>query len=258
MPNSPEPTAKIFISYAWENQTIAKRLQSDLQRDGVDVFVDYEKIAGGDSLPQRISAALEWCNTLVLLWSADSAQSYYVKQEWSSAFHLQKKIIACVLDGTKLPALLSGNLYLNFTPYETGYAQLCRSLGVVLKPSIEKAAPPEEKRESPPPKRKSFVETFRRKPKSRDPAPVLKPPEIFNETKNDDADAAEMTTPTRWSRRKIMSTALALIIVAALVIWLKSCSGNFQSVLTPAFPDSSHIEITSYVKLAFVATVFQI
>ena len=253
MPNSPEPTPKIFISYAWKNQTIAKRLQSDLQRDGVEVFVDYEKITGGDSLPERISAALEWCNTLVLLWSADSAQSYYVKQEWSSAFHLQKKIIACVLDGTKLPALLSGNLYLNFTPYETGYAQLCRSLGVVPKPSIEKAAPPEEKRESPPPKRKSFVETFRRKPKSRDPAPVLKPPEVFG-----DANPAEMATPSRWSRRKIMSTALALIIVAALVIWLKSCSGNFQSVLTPAFPDSSHIEITSYVKLAFVATVFQI
>ena len=93
MPNSPEPTPKIFISYAWKNQTIAKRLQSDLKGDGVEVFVDYEKISGGDSLPERISAALEWCNTLVLLWSADSAQSYYVKQEWSSAFHLQKKII---------------------------------------------------------------------------------------------------------------------------------------------------------------------
>jgi len=45
---------KAFISYAWTNQFLARRLQSDLQRDGVEVFVDYQKIAGGASLPARI------------------------------------------------------------------------------------------------------------------------------------------------------------------------------------------------------------
>jgi len=241
----PEPTPKIFISYAWENQPIAKRLQSDLKRDGVEVFVDYEKITGGDSLPERISAALDWCNMLVLLWSADSAESYYVKQEWSSAFHLQKRIIACVLDGTPLPALLAGRLYLNFAPYETGYTQLCRSLGVEPKPSAEKTAPPEaqtsklppqhvempvpqpldEKRESPSPKRKFFAETLRFKPKPPDPAPLLKPPEIVDGAKNDEADDAEIVTRSRWwSRRKIMNATLALIIVAAVVLtWQMVC-----------------------------------
>jgi hypothetical protein len=88
MTSPPEPSPpKVFISYAWKNQPVAKQLQRDLQRDGVEVFVDYEKISGGDSLPARISAALDWCNTLILLWSADSAESYYVKQEWTSAFH---------------------------------------------------------------------------------------------------------------------------------------------------------------------------
>jgi hypothetical protein len=121
---------KVFISYAWKNQPIAKKLQRDLQRDGVEVFVDYEKITGGDSLPARISAALDWCNTLILLWSAEADQSYYVSQEWESAFHLQKRIIPCVLDGTALPALLRSRLYLNFSSYQDGYAQLCRTLGV--------------------------------------------------------------------------------------------------------------------------------
>ncbi len=58
---------KIFISYAWENKPLARQLQRNLQRDGVEVFVDYEKITGGDSLPARISAALDWCDTLILL-----------------------------------------------------------------------------------------------------------------------------------------------------------------------------------------------
>lgn len=121
---------RIFISYAWKNQPLAKKLQRDLQRDGIEVFVDYEKISGGDSLPARISAALDWCNTLILLWSEDAAHSYYVAQEWECAFHLQRRIIPCVLEGVSLPALLRGRLYLDFSVYKTGYVQLCRSLGL--------------------------------------------------------------------------------------------------------------------------------
>jgi len=249
----PEPTPKIFISYAWKNQTIAKRLQSDLQRDGVEVFVDYEKISGGDSLPERISAALEWCNTLVLLWSADSAQSYYVSQEWTSAFHLQKRIIACVLDGAPLPALLAGRLYLNFTPYETGYAQLCRSLGVTPKMSAEKTPPPEapksklppqhvempvpqlpdEKRESPLPKRKSVADAFRRKPKSPEPTSVLKPPEVF-----DDTNATEMAMPSRWSRRKIVSVIIGIIAISFLIGKI-ICKEPAPPISTPTKPEKT-------------------
>ncbi len=237
----PEPTPKIFISYAWKNQPIAKRLQSDLKRDSVEVFVDYERIAGGDSLPARISVGLDWCNTLILLWSAEAANSRYVSEEWESAFHLDRKIIPCVLDNTALPALLRKRLYLNFAPYETGYAQLCRSLGVEPKARTEKIAPPEapksklptqhvempvpqpsdKKRETPPPKRKSFAETFRRKPKLPDPTPVLKPPEIVD---RDATDATEIETRSRWPRRKIMTATLALIILAALALtWQMVC-----------------------------------
>lgn len=129
---------KAFISYAWKNQAIAKQLQQNLQRDGVDVFVDYEKIVGGDSLPARISSALDWCDTIILLWSGEAAQSYWVAQEWESAFQLQKRIIPCLLDGATLPALLRGRLYLDFSSYAAGYRQLCRTLGV--KPATDQPA----------------------------------------------------------------------------------------------------------------------
>ena len=115
---------------------MAKQLQRDLIRVGVELFVDYEEITGGESLPERISAALDWCNTLVLLWSADAAQSYYVSREWTSAFHLQKSIIPCLLDATSLPALLRGRLYLDFSQYDSGYIKLRQSLGVKPLPLI--------------------------------------------------------------------------------------------------------------------------
>ncbi|MCG3157876.1 MAG: Hercynine oxygenase [bacterium] len=144
--NSP----KVFISYAWKNQATARQLQRDLQRDGIEVFVDYEKIVGGDSLPARISAALDWCDTIILLWSQEAAQSYWVAQEWESAFQLQKRIIPCVLERATLPALLRGRLYLDFSSYAAGYQQLCRTLGVT--PGADQAARPQPPPQAAPPR----------------------------------------------------------------------------------------------------------
>jgi len=124
---------KVFISYAWENQPLARQLQRDLQNDGIEVFVDYQEIKGGDSLPARISAALDWCDTLVLLWSKEAAQSRWVAREWECADQLEKRIIPCKLDNAVLPALLRRMLYLDFSSYASGYPQLCRTLDVTAK-----------------------------------------------------------------------------------------------------------------------------
>ncbi len=251
MTSLPEPSPpKVFISYAWKNQPVAKQLQRDLIRDGVEVFVDYEKITGGDSLPDRISAALDWCNTLILLWSADSAESYYVKQEWTSAFHLQKRIIACVLDGTALPALLRGRLYLNFSPYETGYVQLCHSLGVEPKIATPAPVPPSPLppqhveipvgdqtssstgvRKSPPP--------ATRKPESVSAKPAKKTKRwqpLVSKTTVDSlrGSAAARRVSAWWPRGKVMNITFAIIVVAMVVAVYRWCH--------PPQPDSAKKE----------------
>lgn len=142
MPQTHHP--KVFISYAWENQALARQLQRDLQNDSIDVFIDYDKISVGDSLPARISAALDWCDTLVLLWSKDAAQSRWVAREWECADQLEKRIIPCKLDDALLPALLRRVLYLDFSSYASGYLQLCRTLSMPLvmdKPTLKEAGP---------------------------------------------------------------------------------------------------------------------
>lgn len=130
MPQTPPP--KVFISYAWENQSLARQLQRDLQNDGVEVFVDYAELKGGDSLPARISKALDWCDTLVLLWSKDAAQSRWVAREWECADQLERRIIPCKLDDAVLPALMRNMVYLDFADYENGYEELCKTLGITL------------------------------------------------------------------------------------------------------------------------------
>jgi hypothetical protein len=217
----PEPTSpKVFISYAWKNQPLAKQLQKDLRRDGVEVFIDYEKITGGDSLPDRISAGLDWCNTLVLLWSADAAQSYYVSQEWESAFHLKRKIIPCLLDDTPLPALLRGKLYLDFASYETGYAALRRALQEPRPESSADAGKSTSLKES-------FLAKLKRKRQPADEAILIPTGE----------PSPEPSAPAWWQRSKVANITLGLIIIAAIAFAVR----YWQVLQSETAPDDSGV-----------------
>ncbi|MDZ7290268.1 MAG: TIR domain-containing protein [candidate division KSB1 bacterium] len=126
---------KIFISYAWENQSFARQLQESFREAGAEVFVDYTGIKAGESLPSRISAALRWCDTLVLLWSQHAATSHWVELEWTSGIALNLHLIPCRLDKTPLPEILWGKRYIDFTDFDRGFEELLAAVG------LEKAAP---------------------------------------------------------------------------------------------------------------------
>jgi len=76
---------KIFISHSWEDNDISRKLAEYLKRDGADIWIDYARISGGDSLPEIIGDAIEWCDIMVLVWSKSAASSYFVKLEWTCA-----------------------------------------------------------------------------------------------------------------------------------------------------------------------------
>ncbi|NUO80080.1 TIR domain-containing protein [candidate division KSB1 bacterium] len=134
MPQTNQP--KIFISHAWQDKPLVRRLEKELQAAGAEVWVDHEGIRGGDNLPERISDALKWCNTLLLLWSKAASTSDWVEMEWSNAVSLKKAIIPCRLDNTELPAILAHKAWVGFSDVETGLAQLLQALRLI------KPAPP--------------------------------------------------------------------------------------------------------------------
>ncbi|MBD3339990.1 MAG: TIR domain-containing protein, partial [Candidatus Lokiarchaeota archaeon] len=51
--------SKVFISHSWEDNEISRKIAENLKRDGAEIWIDYARIHGGDSLPARISEALE-------------------------------------------------------------------------------------------------------------------------------------------------------------------------------------------------------
>jgi len=132
--------AKIFISHSWNDNDIAKKLAESLKRDGADIWIDYAKVKGGEGLPERISEALDWCDTLLLVWSKSAAESYYVKLEWRCSLDMQKTIIPCIIDASPLPGILRGVLYIDFKNFDNGYEQLLDSIGL----EIQKPEPPVE------------------------------------------------------------------------------------------------------------------
>lgn len=120
-------TARIFISHAWEDKALARRLKAELRAAGAEVW-DQNDIRVGENFPQQIGEALEWCNTLLLIWSEAARKSHWVELEWMNAVALNKRIIPCLLSTTQLPLILAHPAYVDFRNIDHGMAQLLHAL----------------------------------------------------------------------------------------------------------------------------------
>jgi hypothetical protein len=154
---------KIFISHSWEDNELSRKLADYLRRDGAEVWIDYARIAGGDSLPKVISNAIDWCDTLVLVWSKAALDSYWVEEEWTCAHSLRKRIVPCLIDRAKLPAILLSKLHIEISDFDNGYSDLARALKLIVK--RKKAIATKEKSEPQPEVVKLEKTIFRSSPK---------------------------------------------------------------------------------------------
>jgi len=94
--------AKLFLSYSRKNARPAEHLTHWLESQGHDVWRDEDDIGGGTSFSSEIERALEDCDAVLVLWSADSVQSAWVRDE--AGYGRDKgKLIPLSLDGTEPP-----------------------------------------------------------------------------------------------------------------------------------------------------------
>ena len=94
--------AKLFLSYSRKDAAKAQRFCEWLEREGHDVWRDDDDISGGASFSSEIEKALEECDAVLVLWSADSVGSAWVRDE--AGFGRDAgKLIPFSLDGTAPP-----------------------------------------------------------------------------------------------------------------------------------------------------------
>lgn len=94
--------AKLFLSYSRKDEAKARRFTQWLERDGHDVWRDEDDIGGGASFSLEIERALKSSDVVLVLWSADSVQSAWVRDE-AGYGRDAGKLIPFSLDGTEPP-----------------------------------------------------------------------------------------------------------------------------------------------------------
>jgi hypothetical protein len=94
--------AKLFLSYSRKDEAKTRRFTAWLEREGHDVWRDEDDIGGGASFSSEIEKALKDSDAVLVLWSAESVQSAWVRDE--AAYGRDTgKLIPFSLDGTEPP-----------------------------------------------------------------------------------------------------------------------------------------------------------
>ena len=81
--------ARLFLSYSRKDDTKARRFTEWLEREGHDVWRDEDDIGGGASFSAEIEKALKDCDAVLVLWSKDSIESPWVRDEAGAGFSLR-------------------------------------------------------------------------------------------------------------------------------------------------------------------------
>lgn len=93
--------ADVFLSYSSKNRETARALASALSERGLSVWWDRE-IVTGEAFDRAIERELDAARSVIVLWSRESADSEWVKNEAAAA--AQRGVLLPVnLDGVKLP-----------------------------------------------------------------------------------------------------------------------------------------------------------
>src|SRR5882724_1930638 len=105
---------KAFISHSSKDVKLALRVERALTKDGLSAWLDRSEIQYGELLRKQLQDAIRGSKAVVLLWSKAAARSRWVASEIISAFHFDRFIIPCVLDGAQLPMFLQSDVQIDF------------------------------------------------------------------------------------------------------------------------------------------------
>lgn len=135
--------AHIFISYAHDDADFVRILQQELEKMGFEVWVDVERLSGGEDWRQSIDNAIRGAFVLIVVMSPAADGSKYVTYEWACAFGMGKPIIPILLKKIELHPRLQVLQYLNFIdPHHRMWEKLKATLTKIKKSRISQEVVP--------------------------------------------------------------------------------------------------------------------
>lgn len=113
---------RIFLSYAHEDEDLARPLAEELRQGGAFVWMDRDELVAGDRLEDRIRSAIRSSDLFLVLLSPNSQQSQWLNRELQIALATANgtRVVPIVFSGAKLPSDLQRVLYLKADPSRLG------------------------------------------------------------------------------------------------------------------------------------------
>lgn len=132
------PTPKVFMCYGRDDIVLARRLYSDLQREGIEAWLDTEKLHPGQHWKLEITRAMKSCSHFLVLLSNNSiSKSGYLQNELRIALELYEEslqaghsIIPVRLEDCKVPQRKLNEIHWVdlFPSYDKGFSKILKAL----------------------------------------------------------------------------------------------------------------------------------
>lgn len=112
----------VFISYSRANAKTARALADKLERQGYSVWWD-EQITAGQSFALELERKLAEARAVLVIWSQESVESPWVREEASYARELAKLIPVSTVPAHKVPLGFQTLQTINLEPNPTEVPQ---------------------------------------------------------------------------------------------------------------------------------------
>ena len=96
-------TPDVFLSYARDDQLVARKFAEALEREGLAVWWDVA-LRSGDAYDETMEQALKAAKAVVVLWSKASVQSRWVRSEATLADR-NKTLVPCMIEPCERPIM---------------------------------------------------------------------------------------------------------------------------------------------------------
>jgi hypothetical protein len=123
-----------FLSHSSLDKPFIRQLAADLTANGVDVWLDEQRIRVGDSIPEKLAQGLAGSDFFLIAMSEHSVSSAWVQKELNNALvnEVQRRnvhILPLRLDDTPMPAIINDKKYADFSKsYKAGLDELLAAL----------------------------------------------------------------------------------------------------------------------------------
>lgn len=124
----------VFISHSSKDKEFVRKLASDLNANGIQVWLDELRIQVGDSIPLKIAQGLAESDFFLIVVSHNSVNSEWIQKELDNALvqEIESKrvrVLPVKIDDAEVPVIIRAKKHANFSAsYDEGLKELIAAI----------------------------------------------------------------------------------------------------------------------------------